>query len=72
MSKFFKRSTLEVREEFSDTINNCCFGEKYCIVTRRNKPLCAIISYWDFLNYLKIKGEKLPFDMKKDKKRGEE
>lgn len=60
MLKFIKIRTVDFRNKVSSIVNKCCFGGKYAILTRRGQSVCVIISYWDFLEFLKLKGEKLP------------
>lgn len=37
-------STVEARENFSELINKAAYGNKRVILTRRGKPLVAVIS----------------------------
>jgi len=37
-------STVEARENFSDLINKAAYGNQEVILTRRGKPLVAVIS----------------------------
>lgn len=46
-----KMSTVEARENFSELINQAAYGKKRIVLTRRGKPLVAVISMED-LNHL--------------------
>lgn len=37
-------TTVEARENFSELINQAAYGKKRIILTRRGKPLVAVIS----------------------------
>ncbi len=37
-------STVEARENFSDMINKAAYGNQQVVLTRRGKPLVAVIS----------------------------
>jgi prevent-host-death family protein len=37
-------STVEARENFSELINQAAYGNKRIVLTRRGKPLVAVIS----------------------------
>ena len=47
-------STVEARENFSDMINKAAYGNQRVVLTRRGKPLVAVIS----LNALEAEQEK--------------
>ncbi|MDF1759109.1 MAG: type II toxin-antitoxin system Phd/YefM family antitoxin [Coxiellaceae bacterium] len=40
-------STVEARENFSELINQAAYGKKRIVLTRRGKPLVAVISIED-------------------------
>jgi prevent-host-death family protein len=40
-------STVEVRERFSDIVNEAAYGKEPVIITRRNKEVVAIVSIED-------------------------
>lgn len=40
-------STVEARENFSELINQAAYGDKRIILTRRGKPLVAVIPLED-------------------------
>lgn len=42
-----KMSTVEARENFSELINQAAYGKQRIILTRRGKPLVAVISIED-------------------------
>ncbi|MDF1655075.1 MAG: type II toxin-antitoxin system Phd/YefM family antitoxin [Coxiellaceae bacterium] len=42
-----KMSTVEARENFSELINQAAYGKKRIVLTRRGKPLVAVISIED-------------------------
>ena len=42
-----KMSTVEARENFSELINQAAYGNKRIVLTRRGKPLVAVISIND-------------------------
>jgi prevent-host-death family protein len=50
-----KMSTVEARENFSELINQAAYGNKRIVLTRRGKPLVAVISIDDLdqLNAMK-------------------
>jgi len=48
-------STVEARENFSDLINKAAYGNEQVVLTRRGKPLVAVIS----LDELKMLKERL-------------
>jgi len=37
-------STVEARENFSDMINKAAYGNQRVVLTRRGKPLVAVVS----------------------------
>ena len=37
-------STVEARENFSDMINKAAYGNQHVVLTRRGKPLVAVVS----------------------------
>jgi prevent-host-death family protein len=39
-----KMTTVEARENFSEVINQAAYGNEYVVLTRRGKPLVAVIS----------------------------
>lgn len=39
-----KMSTVEARENFSEMINQAAYGNQRVVLTRRGKPLVAVIS----------------------------
>ncbi|HLD84383.1 MAG TPA: type II toxin-antitoxin system Phd/YefM family antitoxin [Coxiellaceae bacterium] len=39
-----KMSTVEARENFSEMINKAAYGNQRVILTRRGKPLVAVVS----------------------------
>lgn len=47
-------STVEARENFSDMINKAAYGNERVVLTRRGKPLVAVVSL-DELHALKAK-----------------
>ncbi len=42
-----KMSTVEARENFSELINQAAYGNHQVILTRRGKPLAAVVSIKD-------------------------
>ncbi len=40
-------STVEARENFSDLINKAAYGNQRVVLTRRGKPLVAVVSLED-------------------------
>lgn len=40
-------STVEARENFSDMLNKAAYGNEHIILTRRGKPLVAVIPLKD-------------------------
>ena len=40
-------STVEARENFSDLINKAAYGNERVVLTRRGKPLVAVVSLED-------------------------
>jgi len=40
-------STVEARENFSDLINKAAYGNQRVVLTRRGKPLVAVVSLGD-------------------------
>jgi len=42
-----KMSTVEARENFSDMINKAAYGSERVVLTRRGKPLVAVVSLKD-------------------------
>ena len=53
-------STVEARENFSDMINKAAYGNQHVVLTRRGKPLVAVVSL-DELTALRAKaGEAAP------------
>lgn len=50
-----KMSTVEARENFAELINCAAYGKKRIVLTRRGKPLAAVVSIADF--------EQLPGDL---------
>lgn len=42
-----KMSTVEARENFSEMINQAAYGNQRVVLTRRGKPLVAVISLQD-------------------------
>lgn len=47
-------STVEARENFSDMINKAAYGSQEVVLTRRGKPLVAVVSLEE-LSALKAK-----------------
>lgn len=45
-----KMSTVEARENFSEMINQAAYGNQRVVLTRRGKPLVAVVSLQDFEN----------------------
>lgn len=45
-----KMSTVEARENFSEMINQAAYGNQSVVLTRRGKPLVAVVSLQDFEN----------------------
>ena len=43
-----KMSTVEARENFSEMINQAAYGNQSVVLTRRGKPLVAVISLQEF------------------------
>ena len=43
-----KMSTVEARENFSEMINKAAYGNESVVLTRRGKPLVAVISLQEF------------------------
>ena len=41
-------TTVEARDNFSDMINQAAYGSQRIVLTRRGKPLAAVISIVDF------------------------
>lgn len=39
-----KMSTVEARENFSEMINQAAYGNQRVVLTRRGKPLVAVVS----------------------------
>ncbi|OGT33914.1 MAG: hypothetical protein A3C44_02655 [Gammaproteobacteria bacterium RIFCSPHIGHO2_02_FULL_39_13] len=39
-----KMSTVEARENFSEMINKAAYGNQRVVLTRRGKPLVAVVS----------------------------
>lgn len=39
-----KMSTVEARENFSEMINKAAYGSERVVLTRRGKPLVAVVS----------------------------
>ena len=46
-----KMSTVEARENFSEMINQAAYGNQRVVLTRRGKPLVAVISLQDVENF---------------------
>ncbi|MCH9770485.1 MAG: type II toxin-antitoxin system Phd/YefM family antitoxin [Gammaproteobacteria bacterium] len=42
-----KMTTVEARENFSDLINKAAYGSRRIVLTRRGKPLAAIVPLAD-------------------------
>lgn len=42
-----KMSTVEARENFSEMINQAAYGNQRVVLTRRGKPLVAVVSLHD-------------------------
>jgi len=42
-----KMSTVEARENFSEMINKAAYGNQRVVLTRRGKPLVAVVSLQD-------------------------
>ena len=40
-------STSEARERFSDLINRASYGQERIILTRRGKPMAAVVPFED-------------------------
>ena len=57
-----KMSTVEARENFSELINQAAYGNKRIVLTRRGKPLVAVISINDLdqLKSLENEQQSLP------------
>ncbi|MCX7121237.1 MAG: type II toxin-antitoxin system Phd/YefM family antitoxin [Gammaproteobacteria bacterium] len=43
-----KMSTVEARENFSEMINQAAYGNQSVVLTRRGKPLVAVVSLQSF------------------------
>ena len=43
-----KMSTVEARENFSEMINQAAYGNQNVVLTRRGKPLVAVVSLQSF------------------------
>lgn len=43
-----KMSTVEARENFAELINRAAYGKDRIVLTRRGKPLAAVVSIADF------------------------
>lgn len=41
-------STVEARENFAELINQAAYGQRRIVLTRRGKPLAAVIPLADF------------------------
>ena len=50
-----KMSTVEARENFSEMINQAAYGNQRVLLTRRGKPLVAVLSLQE-LTMLENKG----------------
>jgi prevent-host-death family protein len=42
-----KMTTVEARENFSELINQAAYGNKRIVLTRRGRPLVAVVSISD-------------------------
>lgn len=51
-------STVEARENFSDMINKAAYGNEHVVLTRRGKPLVAVLSLSELEN-LKSKSDEV-------------
>jgi len=51
-----KISTVEARENFAELINRAAYGKNRIVLTRRGKPLAAVVPISDF--------EQLPAEIK--------
>lgn len=45
-----KMSTVEARENFSEMINQAAYGNERVVLTRRGKPLVAVVSLQSLRN----------------------
>lgn len=45
-----KMSTVEARENFSEMINQAAYGNQRVVLTRRGKPLVAVVALQDLQN----------------------
>jgi len=45
-----KMSTVEARENFSEMINQAAYGNERVVLTRRGKPLVAVVSLQELQN----------------------
>jgi prevent-host-death family protein len=50
-------STVEARENFSELINQAAYGNKRIVLTRRGKPLVAVISVEELDRLTKLEKE---------------
>lgn len=48
-----KMSTVEARENFSEMINQAAYGNERVVLTRRGKPLVAVVSLQE-LQHLEV------------------
>ena len=40
-------TTVEARNQFSDVLNRAAYGREHVVLTRRGKPIAAVISFED-------------------------
>ena len=51
-TKYVKFTTVQARENFSEVMNRAAYGNKGIVLTRRQKPLCAVVSMREFMEYM--------------------
>lgn len=54
-----KMSTVEARENFSEMINQAAYGNERVVLTRRGKPLVAVVSLQE-LQHLEVAATSQP------------
>ncbi len=47
-----KMTTVEARENFAELVNQAAYGKNRVLLTRRGKPLAAVISIQDLDNLI--------------------
>ena len=40
-------TTVDARNQFSDVLNRAAYGREHVVLTRRGKPIAAVVSYED-------------------------